>query len=353
VTLITTVVQRFLNLEKPTSRRELLRKFKETDAINELQEQRFFYHVERDVYAPLPLAFHYSTDSHLLAWARHALEVALYTLQNLDQAYPEKINFTREEFFNHAAKIYEKTPDGAVLLLGLYLSTHFGVFSQWSGDSARHNIPTNFCLHEDIVTIDPSKAWDTHIQMHDVASDQIARLPVQALNPDDIDFSSIFNSRTNAVRPVGTYGYHPEISRVSERLLLEGNFRQAVLDAFIHVIATVKERTGLKNKQGVPYEGDDLMNRAFSPDNQTPPLKFNPFLTDTDKDEQRGIWNLFKGIVGLRNYKAHVVREFDDPHRAHEYLALASLLMRLLDIGMQNQAATSLPENLGKSSGQN
>jgi uncharacterized protein (TIGR02391 family) len=113
---------------------------------------------------------------------------------------------------------------------------------------------------------------------------------------------------------------------------LEGNFRQAVLDAFIHVIATVKERTAL------PYDGDDLMNRAFSADNRVPPVKFNPLRTDADKDEQRGIWNLFKGVVGLRNFKAHIVSDFDDPHRAHEYLALASLLMRLLDMAKYDVA---------------
>jgi len=41
---------------------------------------------------------------------------------------------------------------------------------------------------------------------------------------------------------------------------------------------------------------------------------------------------LYKGIVGLRNSKAHSNRLFDDPARAHDYLALASVLMRLLEI---------------------
>jgi len=47
---------------------------------------------------------------------------------------------------------------------------------------------------------------------------------------------------------------------------------------------------------------------------------------------------LFKGIVGLRNSKAHSNTLFDDPHRAHEYLALASLLLRLLEIAKVNSA---------------
>jgi uncharacterized protein (TIGR02391 family) len=131
--------------------------------------------------------------------------------------------------------------------------------------------------------------------------------------------------RAAAVRPIGPYGYHPEIARVSQRLCEDGNFRQAVLDAFIHVIHTVRMKSGL------PQDGDDLMNRAFSPDGRTPPVRFNTFQTDGEKNEQRGIWLLFKGIVGLRNFKAHIVTTFDDPHRSHEYLALASLLLRLLD----------------------
>jgi uncharacterized protein (TIGR02391 family) len=132
--------------------------------------------------------------------------------------------------------------------------------------------------------------------------------------------------KRSAVLPPGEYKYHPEIQKVSLQLFLEGNFRQAVLDAFIHLIATVKQRTGLS------HDGDDLMNRAFSPKDRVPPVCFNALSTQEERDQQAGIWFLFKGVVQMRNYKAHVVTSSDDPQRAHEYLALASLLMRLLDI---------------------
>jgi uncharacterized protein (TIGR02391 family) len=132
--------------------------------------------------------------------------------------------------------------------------------------------------------------------------------------------------KRGAVLPAGKYTYHPEIQRVSHQSFLEGNFRGAVLDAFIHLIDTVKQKTGLESKSA-----DDMMNRAFCPEKHVPPVRFNALSTTAEKDEQRGIWLLFKGVVGMRNYKAHKVTPFDDPHRAHEYLALASLLMRLLD----------------------
>jgi len=128
------------------------------------------------------------------------------------------------------------------------------------------------------------------------------------------------------VQPPGEYIYHPEIRKVSQQLLVGGHFRQAVLEAFIHVIATVKQKTGLV------ADGDNLMNQAFAATEPRVPLVlFNSFKTSEEKDEQKGIFFLFKGLVQMRNYKAHLVTTFDDPHRAHEYLALASLLMRLLD----------------------
>lgn len=41
--------------------------------------------------------------------------------------------------------------------------------------------------------------------------------------------------------------------------------------------------------------------------------------------------NLFKGIVGIRDKKAHLNYIQQDPLKTLEYLFLASLLMRLLD----------------------
>ena len=58
-------------------------------------------------------------------------------------------------------------------------------------------------------------------------------------------------------------------------------------------------------------------------------MQFNTLRTDAEKDRQKGFMFLFKGIVGLGNSKAHSNRLFNDPRRAHAYVNLASLLMRL------------------------
>ena len=124
----------------------------------------------------------------------------------------------------------------------------------------------------------------------------------------------------------GQYQFHLEIERVSGDLFRDGHYKQAALEAYIRVIDEVKHKSGLN------LDGDSLMNRAFGCENRIPTLKFNSLSTHAEKDEQKGLLFLFKAIVGLRNSKAHSNRLFSDPSRAHEYLAVASLLMRLLEL---------------------
>jgi uncharacterized protein (TIGR02391 family) len=125
------------------------------------------------------------------------------------------------------------------------------------------------------------------------------------------------------------YQFHPEIERVSGHLFRDGHYKQAALEAYIRVIDEVKQRSGL------PFDGDNLMNHAFGCANRTPVLKVNSLASDPERDEQNGFMFLFKGIVGLRNTKAHSNRLFNDPLRAHEDLAMASLLMRILELAQK------------------
>jgi len=127
----------------------------------------------------------------------------------------------------------------------------------------------------------------------------------------------------------GQYQFHPEIERVSGDLFRGGHYKQAALEAYIRVIDDVKQRSGLA------LDGDSLMNQAFGCTNRAPVLRFNSLSTEPERDEQNGFMLIFKGIVGLRNSKAHSNRLFNDPLRAHEYLAIASILMRLLEIAQK------------------
>jgi uncharacterized protein (TIGR02391 family) len=134
----------------------------------------------------------------------------------------------------------------------------------------------------------------------------------------------------SAVTAADQYKFHSEIDRVSGELYRAGHYKQAALEAYIRVIEQVK----IVSK--IPDDGDSLMNKAFACDKQTPVIQFNNLQTEAERDEQRGFLFLFKGVVGLRNAKAHSNALFNDPLRGHDYLALASVLMRVIEIAHVN-----------------
>lgn len=103
------------------------------------------------------------------------------------------------------------------------------------------------------------------------------------------------------------YEFHPHIKNVALKQFKDGYFKEAILNAFVEVVDQVKIKTGYpKNSNGRDIDGDDLMNRIFGCDSQEPIIKFNLLQTSLDKAEQRGIMNLFKGIIGIRDKKAHL-----------------------------------------------
>ncbi|MBU1164370.1 TIGR02391 family protein [Patescibacteria group bacterium] len=131
------------------------------------------------------------------------------------------------------------------------------------------------------------------------------------------------------------YDFHPHIKKVSSKQFEDGHFKEAIQNAFVEVIDQVKIKTShpKKTKNGKSYDldGDVLMNHVFGCDNQIPIIKFNSLTTSLERAEQRGLMNLYKGIVGIRDRKAHLNFIQNDPLKTIEYLSLASLLMRLLN----------------------
>ncbi len=128
------------------------------------------------------------------------------------------------------------------------------------------------------------------------------------------------------------YDFHPRIREVAFQQFENNDFKGAIQNALVEVIDQVKVKTGHpRNNAGRDMDGDDLMNHIFGCDNQEPKIKFNGLKTGLDRAEQRGLMNLFKGIVGVRDKKAHLNFIQRDQLKTIEYLSLASLLMRLLD----------------------
>jgi uncharacterized protein (TIGR02391 family) len=140
-------------------------------------------------------------------------------------------------------------------------------------------------------------------------------------------------SKGERVELFSRYDLHPEIKRVAFSQFENKDFRGAILNAFIEIVEQVKVKTGRpKDKNGRDLDGDDLMNKIFGCDgDQVPQVKFNALRDSLDRAEQRGLMYLFKGVVGIRDKKAHLNFIQNDPLKTIEYLSLASLLLRLLD----------------------
>ncbi|MBA7481414.1 hypothetical protein ES707_16884 [subsurface metagenome] len=129
---------------------------------------------------------------------------------------------------------------------------------------------------------------------------------------------------------------HLKVVEVSKGCFIAGNYREAILNAFICLIDYVKERTGLD------LDGDNLMNQVFSIDydkeqrsiTKYPIIRINQLQNKSDRDEQQGFMFLCKGAVGgIRNPKAHKLIPQSDPLHTLEYLAFASLLIRRIEEG--------------------
>jgi len=155
------------------------------------------------------------------------------------------------------------------------------------------------------------------------------KLLLEGFIEEKIEFKNDNIVTVSRVTNLDNYDFHPEIKKVSDELFKDGHYAQAVEEAFKRAIREVK--IIYQENTSEILDGDRLMNKAFGCTNQTPVIKFNNLETDADKDEQTGIMNLFKGIVGIRNRKAHDNVILDDPNRTIEYLGLGSLLLRLLE----------------------
>ena len=115
----------------------------------------------------------------------------------------------------------------------------------------------------------------------------------------------------------------PEVLAFCRAELLTDNYFHAVLEATKSVASAIRVRAGLTG------DGAELAQQAFG--GGDPPLRINPFQSDTERGEQRGFTNLLVGFFGtFRNPTAHAPRvEWPlSEQDALDLLSLASLLHR-------------------------
>lgn len=134
---------------------------------------------------------------------------------------------------------------------------------------------------------------------------------------------------------------HPDVLQFCGAELLEKNYFHAVLEATKSVAEKIRRKTGLQN------DGASLVDAAFGMGSSGQPLlAFNSLRSDSERSEQSGLMNLFKGALGtFRNPTAHApkiswaVTEGD----ALEALTLLSMLHRRLDGAVSTRPTVRQP----------
>lgn len=126
------------------------------------------------------------------------------------------------------------------------------------------------------------------------------------------------------------HGAHRQVLTYCTAELLADNYFHAVLEASKGLFQRLRDRTGLD------FDGTELLDQALGipKGGGLPRVAFNSLRSDSERSEQRGLLNLFKGVAGtFRNPTAHAPRigwpmsEQD----ALDLLSLVSMLHRRLD----------------------
>lgn len=139
---------------------------------------------------------------------------------------------------------------------------------------------------------------------------------------------------SNAVSPLSTL--HERIRDASEALFLDGHLQEAVAAAFKALNQYVRERANRADDGGV-----GMMHAVFS---DTPNsdgssrLLMNDLSDQTQRDEQMGFRFMFAGAqAAVRNVAAHDDLAISSAEEAIEYLGLASLLARRVEIAVVSE----------------
>ena len=120
--------------------------------------------------------------------------------------------------------------------------------------------------------------------------------------------------------PAPAVSADPRVVAAMGDLYAKGEYADAVRRALVALITAVQEKAGTPQ-----YEGEDLMNKVFSPKN--PILQYS-----SESAVQEGCMSLFKGAVAIvRNPLSHSVTINLDAAEANELLWFASFLFRTLD----------------------
>lgn len=101
------------------------------------------------------------------------------------------------------------------------------------------------------------------------------------------------------------------------------NYTGAILDAIFKLTDVIRNKTGLEG------DGASLIGQAFGGEN--PRIKLNKLQTDSEKDIQRGIQEILRGIyTGIRNPRSHDAMK-DNQLTCDSIIVFINYLLQMID----------------------
>ena len=101
------------------------------------------------------------------------------------------------------------------------------------------------------------------------------------------------------------------------------NYTGAILDAIFFLTKTIRDRTGFE------LDGVSLIGKVFG--GKDPILKINKFQTESEKNEQKGIENILRGLFqAVRNPRAHE-KIVDDKKTCDVLIVFIDYLLSLIE----------------------
>jgi uncharacterized protein (TIGR02391 family) len=165
----------------------------------------------------------------------------------------------------------------------------------------------------------------SEMNIYPISTDKDPMIQLKWLDGAISKLNTIVNHFPSIKALHGDIKLHPKVVEVSEHLLVDGHFSQAIFEAFKALEEYIRNKTGIHNKYGT-----NLMAQVFNENNAILTLK--PSHSLTAKEEQEGFKLIFMGaMLAIKDPKSHTNINLQSRERALLYLSLASLLFEKVD----------------------
>lgn len=233
--ILAEVVERFLRAWEPSSRKALILKFEDPDAIDELSRRNLLKSSDNIGFLPTALSFHYCRDAEAEALAKRSVETIARIFRK--QYRDDKPNFTVAGLDGSIKEFYHAPDRALVLRMGLYLAPYFNLMTSWRGGDANQPDIVPVAISERVVTLNDQKIgalWDTYVKQNvpwpvqDSVGGVVSRQGVPFGLGEEVDIDDVPNILTlpNNSRKVFVVHGHDDamtqsVARFLERLDLE------------------------------------------------------------------------------------------------------------------------------------